>query len=90
MYPIPAHEIAFVGDRVLTDVIFGNRNGNLTIWTNKVITEEGDNKAALVLRRLEYHLIKFLQKMNVQPPPHPLMKRYNSMHTFINQEKNLS
>jgi len=38
-----------VGDRILTDVLFGNRNGNLTIWTRQVITEEGDNKAALIV-----------------------------------------
>lgn len=86
MYPILPHQIAFVGDRVLTDVIFGNRNGNLTIWTNKVITEKGDNKAALVLRRMEYQLIKFLQKLNVKPPPHPLMARYNTMDIFINKK----
>lgn len=47
--PIPVDQTAFVGDRILTDVLFGNRNGNLTIWTRKVITEEGDNKAALVV-----------------------------------------
>jgi phosphatidylglycerophosphatase GEP4 len=50
LYPIPANQTAFVGDRILTDVLFGNRNGNLTIWTRKVITEEGDNKAALVVK----------------------------------------
>jgi phosphatidylglycerophosphatase GEP4 len=42
-------QIAFVGDRILTDVVYGNRNGNLTIWTSKVITEKGDNKAALMV-----------------------------------------
>ncbi|KAL7331721.1 hypothetical protein PS15p_203873 [Mucor circinelloides] len=47
--PIPADQTAFVGDRILTDILFGNRNGNLTIWTRQVITEEGDNKAALIL-----------------------------------------
>jgi phosphatidylglycerophosphatase GEP4 len=47
--PTEPKETAFVGDRIFTDIIFGNRNGNLTIWTNKVITEEGDNKAALVV-----------------------------------------
>lgn len=47
--PISKRETAFVGDRILTDIIFGNRNGNLTIWTKRVVTEEGDNKAALVV-----------------------------------------
>ncbi|KAI8092263.1 mitochondrial PGP phosphatase-domain-containing protein [Gilbertella persicaria] len=66
--PIPASRTAFVGDRILTDIVFGNLNGNYTIWTRQVVTEKGDNKAALVLRRMEYVLIDFLQKMHVQPP----------------------
>lgn len=45
--PISPEKVAFVGDRILTDVLFGNRNGNLTIWTNHIITEEGDNKPAI-------------------------------------------
>ncbi|KAG2222800.1 hypothetical protein INT45_011610 [Circinella minor] len=63
--------IAMVGDRILTDVLFGNLNGNLTIWTSQIVTEKGDNKAALFFRRVEHGLIRFLQKMNVQPPQHP-------------------
>ncbi|KAI7898666.1 mitochondrial PGP phosphatase-domain-containing protein [Cokeromyces recurvatus] len=68
--PISSSQIAFVGDRILTDIVYGNCNGNLTIWTKKIITEEGDNKMALMIRRFEYRLISFLQKMNVKAPPH--------------------
>ncbi|KAI8138350.1 mitochondrial PGP phosphatase-domain-containing protein [Fennellomyces sp. T-0311] len=67
--------VAMVGDRILTDVIFGNLNGNVTIWTRQIVTEEGDNKAALIFRRMEHSLIWFLQKLNVQPPPHPAVKK---------------
>lgn len=49
LQPILPEETAFVGDRIFTDVVFGNQNGNLTIWVDKVITEEGDNKAALIV-----------------------------------------
>lgn len=49
--PIKPEQVAFVGDRILTDVLFGNRNGNLTIWTSQVITEEGDNKPALLVKK---------------------------------------
>lgn len=52
--PISPKETAFVGDRILTDIIFGNQNGNLTIWTNTVITEEGDNRAALIVSPCYY------------------------------------
>ncbi|CAO3606591.1 unnamed protein product [Mucor hiemalis] len=74
LQPIQPKETAFVGDRILTDIVFGNQNGNLTIWVDNVITEEGDNKAALILRRMEYKLISLLQKLNVKPPPHPAFK----------------
>lgn len=62
--PIPADQTAFVGDRILTDVLFGNRNGNLTIWTRRVVTEEGDNKAALIvsLPCLQDDFFIYLQK----------------------------
>lgn len=82
LQPILPEETAFVGDRIFTDVVFGNQNGNLTIWVDKVITEEGDNKAALILRRMEYRLISLLQKFNVKPPPHPALKG-NSTSDFI-------
>ncbi|KAI9486527.1 MAG: mitochondrial PGP phosphatase-domain-containing protein [Benjaminiella poitrasii] len=68
--PISVNQTAFVGDRILTDIVFGNQNGNLTIWTRNIITEKGDNKMALVIRRMEHCLIHFLQKMNVKPPLH--------------------
>ncbi|ORE07900.1 HAD superfamily phosphatase [Rhizopus microsporus var. microsporus] len=54
--PIKPEQVAFVGDRILTDVLFGNRNGNLTIWTSQVITEEGDNKPALLVIKTHCHL----------------------------------
>lgn len=37
-----AEAVAFVGDRLLTDVVFGNQNGFLTIHTQP-LTEIGDN-----------------------------------------------
>ncbi|KAK9681385.1 hypothetical protein K7432_015647 [Basidiobolus ranarum] len=39
--------IAFVGDRLLTDVLFGNLNGMFTIFTKQIVTEKGDNPIAL-------------------------------------------
>ncbi|KAG2235225.1 hypothetical protein INT48_004692 [Thamnidium elegans] len=54
---VPAKETAFVGDRIFTDVMFGNRNGNLTIWTSKVVTEKGDNKVALVTHGISFDQI---------------------------------
>lgn len=38
--------MAMVGDRVFTDVLFGNRNGMYTIWTREIISEKADNPVA--------------------------------------------
>ncbi|CAO3622141.1 unnamed protein product [Cunninghamella blakesleeana] len=71
------NEISFVGDRVLTDVVYGNLNGYLTIWTKQVITEKGDNKAAILIRRFEHQFIKILHHLDVQPRPHPFFSSNN-------------
>jgi len=57
-------EIAMVGDRVLTDIVFGNRNGMLTILVNPLA------KAGLVSRnisRLERLLVRRWMKKSVNP-----------------------
>ncbi|KAI9591156.1 mitochondrial PGP phosphatase-domain-containing protein [Syncephalis fuscata] len=47
-------EIAMIGDRILTDVVYGHRVGAFTILCRKVLGENGDNWAAKHLRRLEH------------------------------------
>ncbi|KAG0378538.1 hypothetical protein BGX24_003518 [Mortierella sp. AD032] len=69
---IKAARIAFVGDRALTDVVFGNNYGLLTILTRDVVTEEGDNPMALRIRRLEHRVLAFLDRMNIKAQPHPI------------------
>ncbi|ORZ02691.1 mitochondrial PGP phosphatase-domain-containing protein [Syncephalastrum racemosum] len=67
--PLQAHQVAVVGDRILTDIVFGNLNGNKTIWTREIVTEQGDNKMAAKLRRLEHKIVDWLARRNVKPPP---------------------
>ncbi|KAF9933845.1 hypothetical protein FBU30_004241 [Linnemannia zychae] len=69
---IKAPRIAFVGDRALTDVVFGNNYGMLTILTRDVVTEQGDNPMALRIRRLEHRVLAFLDRMNIKARPHPI------------------
>ncbi|KAF9546404.1 hypothetical protein EC957_009753 [Mortierella hygrophila] len=69
---IKAERIAFVGDRALTDVVFGNNYGMLTILTRDVVTEEGDNPMALRIRRMEHRVLAFLDRMNIKAKPHPI------------------
>lgn len=45
-------ELCFVGDRLLTDVVFGNLHGMLTFHT-RPLSLKGDNLAAVVFRFLE-------------------------------------
>ncbi|KAF9178889.1 hypothetical protein BGZ51_007383 [Haplosporangium sp. Z 767] len=63
---IKAAKVAFVGDRALTDVVFGNNEGMLTILTRDVVTEEGDNPMAI-----RVGVISFDGEMNVKARPHP-------------------
>ncbi|KAI9220549.1 mitochondrial PGP phosphatase [Blastocladiella britannica] len=51
-FRLPAHQVAFVGDRALTDVVMANRNGYLSIHTYRVLTEKGDNGPAKWVRFL--------------------------------------
>jgi phosphatidylglycerophosphatase GEP4 len=38
-----SHEIAVVGDRLLTDIVYGSQIGAFTILTKDIVTEKGDN-----------------------------------------------
>eukprot|EP00611_Tribonema_gayanum_P016118 TRINITY_DN28118_c0_g1_i1.p1 TRINITY_DN28118_c0_g1~~TRINITY_DN28118_c0_g1_i1.p1 ORF type:complete len:268 (-),score=62.90 TRINITY_DN28118_c0_g1_i1:10-813(-) len=49
---IEARDLCVIGDRLLTDVVFGNLHGMLTVHT-KPLTLQGDNKVALVARYIE-------------------------------------
>ena len=52
-----AKEIIVVGDRVLTDVVYGNMMGAMSILCTRIITEKGDNYVAAKLRKFEKWLI---------------------------------
>ncbi|CAG8778093.1 14606_t:CDS:2, partial [Dentiscutata erythropus] len=69
---LPPAKIAVIGDRLLTDILFGNMNGMFTIFTKQIITEKGDNKMAAMIRRFEYRILDYLKDRGVKPPPHPL------------------
>eukprot|EP00887_Chlorella_sp_A99_P006848 scaffold2.g6848.t1 len=67
----PAHQLVMVGDRYLTDVVFGNRNGMLTVRPAP-FTPAGEPTAVLLARAVEERLVARWQRQGVQPPPHPL------------------
>ncbi|KAF9896927.1 hypothetical protein BX616_006491, partial [Lobosporangium transversale] len=69
---IKPSRVAIVGDRALTDVVFGNNYGMFTILTRDVVTEEGDNPMAIRIRRMEHRVLAFLDRINIKARPHPI------------------
>lgn len=70
-----SEKVAFVGDRILTDVVFGNINGFFTIHTMPFSLKR-DNFAAKQIRRIENWLITDGSDNAPPPPPHPIQKKY--------------
>lgn len=66
-------ELVMFGDRIFTDIVFGNRYGMLTVHT-ALLTEEGDNKAAVKIRRIE---IPYMRKLVGQGKKAPTHSMYN-------------
>ncbi|CAN0056889.1 unnamed protein product, partial [Ascophyllum nodosum] len=54
----PEDELCFVGDRLMTDVVFGNLHRMLTVHT-KPLTLRGDNRPAVVFRFLERKVLLY-------------------------------
>lgn len=67
-------ELVMFGDRIFTDVVFGNRYGMLTIHS-ALLTEESDNKAAAKIRRYELPLMRKWVEAGKTAPEH---KNYHS------------
>ena len=61
-FQLEKHELAVVGDRLLTDVVFGNLHGMYTIHV-QILTLENDNPLAKVARAIENtFLLPFVSK----------------------------
>eukprot|EP00669_Euglena_mutabilis_P001087 TRINITY_DN11371_c0_g1_i1.p3 TRINITY_DN11371_c0_g1~~TRINITY_DN11371_c0_g1_i1.p3 ORF type:complete len:240 (-),score=75.39 TRINITY_DN11371_c0_g1_i1:36-755(-) len=70
---LQAHELCVIGDRVLTDVVFGNLHGALTVHTQPLSTR-GDNLVARILRPVEgalVHLLRWVFRLSA--PSHRLV-----------------
>jgi phosphatidylglycerophosphatase GEP4 len=63
--------LVMVGDRYLTDVVFGNLHGMLTVHTRQ-LTRRGDNRVAQSMRALEDRLLAIYRRAGVRPPRHRL------------------
>eukprot|EP01120_Amphizonella_sp_Union-15-10_P012827 TRINITY_DN57_c0_g1_i1.p1 TRINITY_DN57_c0_g1~~TRINITY_DN57_c0_g1_i1.p1 ORF type:complete len:209 (+),score=20.58 TRINITY_DN57_c0_g1_i1:56-682(+) len=66
-----ADKLVFVGDRYLTDILFGNMNGMLTIYC-QILTTDGENFAVRMARSFEGWIVQTLRDKGVRPPHHKL------------------
>ena len=61
-----------VGDRFFTDIVYGNKNGMLTVHSAALSTE-GEPTTVGLARRIEERYISQWRKRGVQPPRHALV-----------------
>jgi phosphatidylglycerophosphatase GEP4 len=60
-------EIVMVGDRILTDVVYGNKIDAFTILTTNIITTTNDNKIAVQVRKFENWVLGFFSGRRIHP-----------------------
>lgn len=59
-----ASKIVVVGDRILTDTVFGNLHGSLTIHCKTPLDTRNDNKPAVFFRNIENFFVNALWRKN--------------------------
>ncbi len=64
--------MVFIGDRLLTDVVFGNRHGMLTVRVAP-LTSKGEPPGVLLARRVEEACVGRWVANGVKAPQHPLL-----------------
>ena len=64
---VQAHEMIMVGDRYLTDVLYGNLNGMLTVRVAP-LTRRGESVGVAISRRIEEALIRRYTSQHLEPP----------------------
>jgi predicted HAD superfamily phosphohydrolase YqeG len=56
-----------VGDRILTDVVYGNKINAFTILTTNIITTTNDNKIAVQVRKFENFALGLFSGRRIHP-----------------------
>lgn len=65
-------DLIMVGDRYMTDIVFGNRLGMYTIRP-RPLTERGEPLAVRLSKRMEESLVESCRQDGMTPPPHPFV-----------------
>jgi phosphatidylglycerophosphatase GEP4 len=69
-FQVSGNQVCVIGDRILTDVVFGRRINAYTIWCSQEITTQGDNPFALLLRKWEQASMNMYLRMGKSLPTH--------------------
>ncbi|XP_062223672.1 phosphatidylglycerophosphate phosphatase 1, chloroplastic/mitochondrial-like [Phragmites australis] len=67
-----ASNLVLVGDRYFTDVVYGNRNGFLTVLTEP-LNFANESYIVRMVRKLEAYIISYWYKKGHKPIKHPLL-----------------
>ena len=67
-----AQKLIFVGDRYLTDVVYGNRHGMFTVRVAP-FTTKGESLAIKSARKVEEAVVALWRSLGVAPKPHALL-----------------
>ncbi|KAK9832040.1 hypothetical protein WJX81_001093 [Elliptochloris bilobata] len=78
----PAERLVMVGDRYLTDVVFGNRNGLLSVRVAP-IQLAGEPTAVSLARRVEDYCVARWWRQGHKAKPHPLAPSEEALATFV-------
>lgn len=65
--------LVMVGDRHFTDVVYGNRNGFLTVWTQPLSLKE-ESFVVRQVRKIEVGLVNRWCKNGLKPNDHSLLR----------------
>ena len=73
--PLEPRHLVIIGDRLWTDIVFGNLYGCTTIYTSQTLDDETDNWAAKRIRPIEQRASRFWQRrLGRHPKPAPSQK----------------
>ena len=69
MDSVREHEVAVIGDRILSDVVMGNSHGMFTVYVEPICTAR-ENFMVRLVRIFEDRVLPFLTPSDGMPPEH--------------------
>lgn len=80
-FGVPAEKLVMVGDRYMTDVVFGNRLGMLTIRPEP-FTWSGEPQTVKMSRRVEERYVRQWTRRGIKAPKHRLIPDDSILQQF--------